>query len=107
MRRAALFLFPVALLVSLPPLVVAKTEQAQIYKRGLRVEAVKASLPRASTSARPRSATQPVSISIPAFASHTFLNEFYGLGAAAKAPVVPVTASTPVMPPTQDITRTD
>ena len=92
MRRAALLLTVVALLVSLPPLVVAKTERSQIYKRGLQLEAVTTSLSRALTSAIPRGATQPVLISIPAAARHTFLNEFYGVGAVPK---VPASAATP------------
>ena len=86
MRRAAVVhLTSLALLVFLPSLVVAKAEPTQMYKRGLQVEVMKLSLPRASGLAIPRSATLPVPSLLPTTIQHSFANEFYGDGLKSDA----------------------
>lgn len=93
-RRAAVRLTSLALLVFLPSLVVAKAESKQICKRGLQIEVLKATLPRASVFANPRGAARPVQHSLPAPIQHSFVNEFYGSDLARELPAAK--ESTPI-----------
>ncbi len=98
MRRAASHLAPLALLVFLPSLLVAKPEPTQTHDRGVQSLAIASSLPRASQLALPRRAT-PVQISPVAADPHPFVKEFYGVDSGtqlAAPPASPAGSSTPI-----------